>query len=204
MPDIEKRLESFVRVGHGFVVFPGGVGTAEEILYLLGVLLDPRNADIPFPLVFTGPPGAATYFEQIDRFIHLALGDAARNRYRIVVDNPVEVAQIMASGMEEVRKYPSAPSTPSISTGCCDRVLPDPVSLARQHAPPWICSADLPGVTRWPANLRRMFSGIVAGNVKPEGVRAIREARTVRNPLRGRRRAVAGRAADRLSSARTG
>jgi hypothetical protein len=25
------------------------------------------------------------------------------------------------------------------------------------------------------ANLRRMFSGIVAGNVKPEGVRAIRE-----------------------------
>ena len=39
MPDIEKRLEAFVRVGHGIIVFPGGVGTAEEILYLLGVLL---------------------------------------------------------------------------------------------------------------------------------------------------------------------
>src|SRR5690606_3692653 len=35
MPDIEKRLESFVRLGHGIIVFPGGVGTAEEILYLL-------------------------------------------------------------------------------------------------------------------------------------------------------------------------
>ncbi|MEO0579906.1 MAG: pyrimidine/purine nucleosidase domain-containing protein, partial [Pseudomonadota bacterium] len=33
MPDMEKRLEAFVRVGHGIVVFPGGVGTAEEILY---------------------------------------------------------------------------------------------------------------------------------------------------------------------------
>ena len=77
MPDIEKRLESFVRLGHGIVVFPGGVGTAEEILYLLGVLLNPKNAEIPFPLVFTGPPGAATYFEQIDQFIRLTLGEAA-------------------------------------------------------------------------------------------------------------------------------
>ena len=43
MPDIEKRLEAFVRLGHGIVVFPGGVGTAEEILYLLGILLHPDN-----------------------------------------------------------------------------------------------------------------------------------------------------------------
>ncbi len=28
LPDIEKRLEAFVRLGHGIVVFPGGVGTA--------------------------------------------------------------------------------------------------------------------------------------------------------------------------------
>ena len=32
MPDMEKRLEAFVRIGHGIIVFPGGVGTAEEIL----------------------------------------------------------------------------------------------------------------------------------------------------------------------------
>jgi predicted Rossmann-fold nucleotide-binding protein len=44
MPDIEKRLEAFARLGHGIVVFPGGVGTTEEILYLLGILLDPANA----------------------------------------------------------------------------------------------------------------------------------------------------------------
>ncbi|MCC6201628.1 MAG: DUF4478 domain-containing protein, partial [Gammaproteobacteria bacterium] len=28
MPDMEKRLEAFVRIGHGIIVFPGGVGTA--------------------------------------------------------------------------------------------------------------------------------------------------------------------------------
>ena len=36
LPDIEKRLEAFVRMAHGIVVFPGGAGTAEEILYLTG------------------------------------------------------------------------------------------------------------------------------------------------------------------------
>ena len=35
LPDIEKRLEAFVRIGHGVIIFPGGVGTVEEILYLL-------------------------------------------------------------------------------------------------------------------------------------------------------------------------
>ena len=52
MPDIEKRLEAFVRIGHGIIVFPGGVGTAEEILYLLGILLHPdeRRAAVPADL----------------------------------------------------------------------------------------------------------------------------------------------------------
>ena len=55
MPDIEKRLEAFVRLAHGIVVFPGGAGTAEEILYLLGILLDPANRRAAAPVVLTGP-----------------------------------------------------------------------------------------------------------------------------------------------------
>ncbi|HYJ18682.1 MAG TPA: nucleotide 5'-monophosphate nucleosidase PpnN, partial [Burkholderiales bacterium] len=69
MPDIEKRLEAFVRLAHCVVVFPGGAGTTEEILYLLGVLLDPRNAEHTLPIVFTGPAQSAAYFEQIREFI---------------------------------------------------------------------------------------------------------------------------------------
>lgn len=34
MPDIEKRLEAFVRLGHTLIIFPGGPGTAEELLYI--------------------------------------------------------------------------------------------------------------------------------------------------------------------------
>src|SRR5438046_5127391 len=78
LPDIEKRLEAFVRVGHGIVVFPGGAGTAEEILYILGILMHPDNADMPFPLVFTGPESAVDYFRQIDQFIGATLGKEAQ------------------------------------------------------------------------------------------------------------------------------
>ena len=61
LPDIEKRLEAFVRVGHGIIIFPGGVGTAEEFLYLLGILMHPDNRELPFPVVLTGPKSAAAY-----------------------------------------------------------------------------------------------------------------------------------------------
>ncbi len=43
LPDIEKRLEAFVRLAHGVIVFPGGAGTAEEILYLPEILSHPSN-----------------------------------------------------------------------------------------------------------------------------------------------------------------
>ena len=88
MPDIEKRLEAFVRLGHGIVVFPGGAGTAEEILYLLGILLDPQNEQQPFPVVFTGPRGSEEYFRQIDAFLAGTLGERVRQCYRIIVDDP--------------------------------------------------------------------------------------------------------------------
>ena len=68
MPDIEKRLEAFVRMAQGVIVFPGGVGTTEEILYLLGILLHPKTAAFPFPLVFTSNKAGEAYFEVIDNF----------------------------------------------------------------------------------------------------------------------------------------
>ena len=83
MPDIEKRLEAFVRLGHAVVVFPGGVGTAEEILYLLGILLDPANAAQALPVILTGPQSSAGYFEQIRRFLEAAVGPEALARVQI-------------------------------------------------------------------------------------------------------------------------
>ena len=85
MPDIEKRLEAFVRMAHGIVVFPGGAGTAEEILYLAGILLDPANRAQPFPVVLTGPKDSAAYFEHVLRFIADALGEDAVRRFTVIV-----------------------------------------------------------------------------------------------------------------------
>ncbi|BDU20482.1 nucleotide 5'-monophosphate nucleosidase PpnN [Dyella sp. GSA-30] len=176
MPDIEKRLEAFVRISHGIIVFPGGVGTAEEILYLLGILLHPDNAGIPFPLIFTGPKQSAAYFEQIDRFLRLTLGDEVAQHYQIIVDDPAAVARAMVRGIEKVRNYrldnkdafffnwslsiPFAFQVPFRPTHEAMRSL-----AIRRDRPRHELAADL----------RRAFSGIVAGNVKEEGIRAIEQ-----------------------------
>jgi pyrimidine/purine-5'-nucleotide nucleosidase len=176
MPDIEKRLEAFVRMGHGIIVFPGGVGTAEEILYLLGILLHPDNAGVPFPLIFTGPRQSAAYFEQIDRFLRLTLGEEVAQHYQIVVDDPAAVARAMVKGVDKVRNHrldnkdafffnwalniPFAFQVPFRPTHEAMRAL-----AIHRERPRHELAADL----------RRAFSGIVAGNVKEEGVRAIEQ-----------------------------
>jgi hypothetical protein len=171
MPDIEKRLEAFLRVGHGVIVFPGGAGTMEEILYLLGVLLHPDNQSQPLPVIFTGPASARAYFKQVDDFIGITLGPEAQSRYQIIIDDPVKVAQTMEQGMLAVKKYRRATDDAYYFNW---RLTLDPdfqhafepshtamraLNLSRQQP-----------VHQIAANLRRAFSGIVAGNVKNEGV----------------------------------
>ena len=176
MPDIEKRLEAFVRLGHGIIVFPGGVGTAEEILYLLGILLNPENADIPLPMVLTGPRESAAYFEQIDNFIRLTLGEQACARYQIVVDDADLVARIMKRGLNKVRKFRIKKNDAFYFNWLLkiEESLQIPFHPTHENMLDLHLSRDLP-IHELAANLRRMFSGIVAGNVKPEGLRAIRE-----------------------------
>ena len=79
LPDMEKRLEAFVRMAHAIVIFPGGVGTAEEILYLLGILLSAENDAERLPLVFTGPVCEQALFRATARFHrgHTRAGGAA-------------------------------------------------------------------------------------------------------------------------------
>jgi predicted Rossmann-fold nucleotide-binding protein len=176
MPDIEKRLEAFVRVGHGIIVFPGGVGTAEEILYLLGILLHPDNAQVPFPLVFTGPRESAAYFEQIDQFLRLTLGDSVAERYSIVVDDPAEVARQMGRGVERVRTHRLANQDAFFFNWSLHIALPfqQPFAPTHENMARLKLHRDQP-VHDLAADLRRAFSGIVAGNVKEEGMRAIEQ-----------------------------
>lgn len=176
MPDIEKRLEAFVRCGHGVIVFPGGVGTAEEILYLLGILLHPDNVDLPFPVVFTGQQENAEYFEMIDQFIRNALGDEAASKYEIIIDDPVRVARTMKQSMKEVETFRRAMQDAYYFNWMLkiDPVfqLPFEPDHARMRA--LELHRDQP-VHMVAANLRKAFSGIVAGNVKESGIRKVQE-----------------------------
>ncbi|MEP7245417.1 MAG: nucleotide 5'-monophosphate nucleosidase PpnN [Gammaproteobacteria bacterium] len=174
MPDIEKRLEAFVRMAHGIVVFPGGAGTAEEILYLLGILLDPANRDQPLPVVLTGPAESAGYFEQLSRFIAGTLGEQALKRLNIVVDDPAGVARQLVSGMEAVRDFRKKQSD-SYNFNWLLAVPEDfqhPFAVTHASMRALQLHRDQP-VHELAANLRRAFSGIVTGNVKEYGIHAI-------------------------------
>ncbi len=176
MPDIEKRLEAFVRCAHAIVVFPGGAGTAEEILYLLGILLDPANAELPLPVIFTGPPTSAEYFGQIDRFIGATLGETAQRRYKIVIGDPAQAAREAVRGIETVRDFRRTKS----DSYNFNWLLKIPGDFQQPFEPTHEAMAQLelhrdldPHLTA--VNLRRAFSGIVAGNVKEQGIQAIEQ-----------------------------
>ena len=176
MPDIEKRLEAFVRTGHAFVIFPGGVGTAEEFLYVLGVLLHPDNAHIPFPLILTGPAKSRDYFSELDRFVTATLGPDVRKLYQIIVDDPVAVARAVQAGIERVAQFRTGRGDAFYFNWALtvDREFQAP--FAATHAN--MRNLDLTrGQDRHQlaANLRRAFSGVVAGNVKDEGIRAVEQ-----------------------------
>jgi hypothetical protein len=176
MPDIEKRLEAFVRLAHGVVVFPGGVGTAEEILYLLGILLDPQNAEQQLPVALTGPRASADYFVQIKQFIEKTLGVSASERLHVIVDDPAEVARFMVRGMAHVRDFRKSRSD-SYNFNWLLRIPSEfqhPFEVSHASMRGLSLHRDQP-VHLLAADLRRAFSGIVTGNVKEHGVRAIEQ-----------------------------
>ena len=176
LPDIEKRLEAFVRTGHGFVVFPGGVGTAEEVLLLVGILLHPSNDDMPFPLIFTGPRSSEKYFDKIDNFIADTLGDAARQKYSIIVDNPVLVAREIKQRIETVKQFRKRHHDAYYFNWQLkiQRAFQLPFIPSHAEMASLALHKDQP-VHKLAANLRKAFSGIVAGNVKEEGIRSIEQ-----------------------------
>ncbi|WP_223789256.1 nucleotide 5'-monophosphate nucleosidase PpnN [Marinicella meishanensis] len=176
MPDIEKRLEAFVRLGHGIIVFPGGVGTAEEILYLIGILSHQKNQGVPFPFIMTGPKESAEYFHKIDEFIRFALGDEVAELYEIIIDDPEAVAIKMMAGMDEVKLYRTKNKISYyFNWGLhIDSDFQFPFIPSHENMAALELFRDRP-VEDLAASLRRAFSGIVAGNVKEYGVQQIKQ-----------------------------
>jgi predicted Rossmann-fold nucleotide-binding protein len=176
MPDMEKRLEAFVRVGHGVVVFPGGVGTAEEVLYLLGVLLHPDNRNQPMPMIMTGPASAEPYFSQIDEFVAATLGNEVQQRYKIIIDDPRAVARAMCAGLNDVQDFRTQHGDAYYFNWrlVIDEEFQRPFASTHAAMSTLDINEELPKHIL-AANLRRAFSGIVSGNVREDTAALIDE-----------------------------
>ena len=176
MPDIEKRLEAFVRVAHSIIVFPGGAGTAEEILYILGVLLHPSNKEIPFPLIFAASTENKAYFDTINQFIGATLGPQAQSHYEVITADCSEVARTVRQGADKVLEYRRSEKDAYYFNWKLN--IPEDLQIPFEPTHESMAKLDLrkdQPIHTLASNLRRAFSGIVAGNVKEQGIIQIRE-----------------------------
>lgn len=174
LPDIEKRLEAFVRLGHAILIFPGGPGTMEELLYILSIVMHPDNAHIQLPVILTGPAGSEAYFAAIQDFILATLGEAAWQKVTLIIEEATQVADLMVQHLEAVHQQ-------RIDTGDAyyfNWQLHIPFDLQQPFEPTHENMAQLTlnsqvATHKLACQLRRAFSGIVAGNVKADGIRAV-------------------------------
>lgn len=176
LPDIEKRLEAFVRFGNAIIVFPGGPGTVEELLYILSIKLLPANRHEQIPLILTGGRESEEYFNTINRFIMDTLGDKASRAYKIIIDDPEEVAVQIKKSMEMVKDH----RTLIGDSYCFNWTVQIPEELQIPFVPTHENMYNLNIVKdmepyKLAATMRQAFSGIVCGNVKEFGIRQINE-----------------------------
>jgi len=171
LPDMEKRLEAFVRMAHSIIVFPGGVGTAEEILYLLGILLGPANDAETLPVIFTGPTASKKYFERLHAFVGATLGAVAQKRYKIILGDAGAVAAEATKGLKRVREARAADDNAYFFNWALDIGLEfqKPFEATHESMRSLELHRDQPAHSL-AVNLRRAFSGIVAGNVREAGI----------------------------------
>ena len=176
MPDMEKRLDAFVRLGHAIVVFPGGVGTTEEVLYLLGILLSPENESVQLPLIFTGPKSSEAYFRQLDEFIGATLGPAAQARYQIILAEPKVVAKVVNDGLRDVQTFRAENDDAYFFNWMLsiDFQFQQTFEATHENMAALELHRDQPAY-RLAVDLRRAFSGMVAGNVRESGIRQVEE-----------------------------
>ncbi len=176
MPDMEKRLEAFVRMAHAIVVFPGGVGTAEEILYILGILLSPGNESMHLPLILTGPKSSEAYFRQLHEFVGATLGPDAQARYQVILADSKEVAKVVHGGLKDVQEFRAQNDDAYFFNWMLsiDHEFQQTFEATHENMAALDLHRDQP-THQLAVSLRRTFSGIVAGNVRESGVRLVEE-----------------------------
>jgi predicted Rossmann-fold nucleotide-binding protein len=176
LPDMEKRLEAFVRLGHAIIVFPGGVGTVEELLYLMGIMMDPANAEMTCPVILTGPPEARDYLQRLDALLTTVFGAAVAGQYEVVVGDAAHVARRAGKKVKIIRAQRRNTGDAFYFNWLLHVGLAyqTPFEVNHSSVAALQISRDLPA-HELAANLRRAFSALVTGNIKAHGTRMIEE-----------------------------
>ena len=168
LPDIEKRLEAFVRLGHVLIVFPGGPGTAEELLYILSIKLMEENRRTVLPLILTGNEESRPYFEALESFLIKCFGEDITRMYKLIINDPKAVAIEVKKHLDTVYDHRTIIHWAlTIPEELQHPIEVNHASMAalnlHRDQEPW----------KLAANLRAAFSGIVTGNVKEQGIKMV-------------------------------
>jgi predicted Rossmann-fold nucleotide-binding protein len=174
LPDIEKRLEAFVRLGQGVIVFPGGVGTLEEISYVLSILTHSRNQGVPFPLIFTGPESARPYWAALEDFLTKFFGPEVKRFYRLIVGDPEQTVLEINKGLLAVKIHRDRRREAYyFNTGLhVPFLVQEPFTADHETVARTVLESGQSPSQR-AGLLRRVFSAVVSGNVRPEGIKAV-------------------------------
>lgn len=103
LPDIELRLEAFLRSMNGIVILPGGPGTAEELFLGTAIKLHPANQGQHIPMVLSSARNSVGTLHAMNECVEHALGTKAAETYDIITGSPESLASHMKNEMQTMR-----------------------------------------------------------------------------------------------------
>ena len=127
------------------------------------------------PLIFAAPEESAEYFKTLDQFIINTLGKEAQQYYEIIIGDAEQVAKQCQRGIEKVHRNRRVKS----ESYAYNWLLTIPYEMQQPFDPTHDNMRNLQlhknqATHLLAAELRRAFSGIVAGNVKANGIERVK------------------------------
>ncbi len=100
-PNIEQRMEAFIRASHRGRAHPGGAGTLEEVLTMLAVLAHPDNKGMVYPFDLVEHEGGQ-YFLSIIGFLRTCFGTDLDPFYTLHLGSPSTYAKHVVETTSEL------------------------------------------------------------------------------------------------------
>lgn len=161
-PNIEERMEAFIRSAQFGIALRGGAGTMEEILVFAGLMNHAENREQPYPFYLFEPSDGQDYFAKIKAFLGATTGSEVSDLFTWQAGTPQEcVRRITLSPEFKAQCAPGHWNDSLVFPGDFLR----PFEARRDDFEGLVLSRDreVPDLL---CDLRRLFSGLVTVTVK--------------------------------------